>query len=120
MLLDYIRNIILFPGGTSDLVVSISLFILLLVWSMAGVVLLISCSCQESRGAEGWRRDSPRKGGRHKRRHHTALEVLLVHLDTEIDTCNVHICVYMYLDSEGISLNRSHTPISSRAEIVAL
>ena len=24
MLLDYIRNIILFPGGTSDLVVSIS------------------------------------------------------------------------------------------------
>lgn len=69
----------------SDLVISISLFFLLLVWSMAGVLMLVGSSCQESRGTEGRRGNSPRKGWRHERRHHTALEVLLVHLDTDIN-----------------------------------
>ena len=65
----------------SDLVISIHLFFLFLVWPMAGILMLVGSGGQENRGTEGRRGDSPWKGGWHEWRHHTALKVLLVHLD---------------------------------------
>ena len=71
----------------SDLIISISLFLLLVVRSMAaGILMLVGSSCQKSRGTEGRRGNPPRKGWGHEWRHHTALEVLLVHLHTDMIT----------------------------------
>ena len=67
---------------------------------MAGVLMLVGSGCQESRGTEGWRGDSPWKGGWHKRRHHTALKVLLVHLDVGYKWIS-YGCISRVTDSKG-------------------